>query len=187
MNGYILMKNTLLLLTLFTLAFSSCKLDDGTVLDDTPEPDENIVVVTNLDNSLILKLINERRTAGCTCGNTATGIVVMPPVPALTWNNLLAKAAAVNSVDMNARKVQVLDHNSPVTGTPTERVTATGYKWKYTAENLASGFIDEVAVVNGWTSSKGHCENFMSPLIKEMGAAKDGIYWTNVFGTKIAK
>lgn len=176
------MKKTLLLTILCSIFLASCKLDDGTVIDDTPDADENITVVTNLDNALILKLINERRAAGCQCGTK-----LMPPVPVLTWNNLLAKAAAVHSVDMNSRKITTLDHNSPTTGSSADRVTATGYKWKYTAENLASGFIDEIAVVNGWTASQGHCENFMSPLLKEMGVAKSGIYWTQVFGTKIDK
>lgn len=175
------MKKALLLLTLFTLTFASCKLDDGTIIDDTPDADENITVVTNLDNSLILKLINDRRTAGCMCGTT-----LMPPVPPVTWNNLLAKAAAFHSADMNTSKF--FDHVSTSNGKGTaDRVTATGYKWKLVAENLASGQIDEVAVINAWTNSSEHCKNFMTPTLKEMGVAKNGIYWTQVFGTKIDK
>ena len=175
------MKNTLLLLTVFILAFSSCKLDDGTVIDDTPDADENIVVATNLDNALILKLVNDKRTAGCMCGTT-----LMPPVPAVTWNNLLAKAAAFHSADMNTNKF--FDHVSTSNGKGTaDRVTATGYKWKLLAENLASGQIDEIAVVNAWTASESHCKNFMTANLKEMGLAKNGIYWTQVFGTKIDK
>lgn len=175
------MKKTLLFLCIFAVALTSCKLDDGTVIDDTPDADENITVVTNLDNDLLLKLINDRRTAGCMCGTT-----LMPPVPALTWNNLLASAAATHSKDMNANKF--FGHDSPTTGKGTAaRVTNTGYKWKLLAENLASGQIDEVAVVNAWTNSAEHCKNFMMPALKEMGVAKDGIYWTQVFGTKIDK
>jgi len=175
------MKHSLLLLALFILTFTSCKLDDGTIVDTTPDADENITVVTNLDNVLILKLVNDARTVGCNCGTTA-----MPPVPAVTWNNLLAKAAAVHSADMNATKF--FDHVSPTTGKGTgDRVTATGYKWKLLAENLASGQIDEVAVVNAWLKSEGHCKNIMTANLKEVGVAKNGIYWTQVFGTKIDK
>ncbi|MCY1521543.1 uncharacterized protein, YkwD family [compost metagenome] len=175
------MKKSLFLLSVLIFTFSACKLDDGSVSFPEPEVDENITVVTNLDNDLILKLINDKRTVGCTCGTT-----VMPPVPALTWNNLLASAAAAHSKDMNANKF--FDHVSPVTGKGTAfRVTATGYKWKLLAENLASGQIDEIAVVNAWAASESHCKNFMTANLKDMGAAKDGIYWTQVFGTKIAQ
>lgn len=175
------MKNSLLLLFLFSLSLAACKLDDGAVIDDTPDPDENITVVTNLDNALILKLVNDKRTVGCNCGTVA-----MPPVPAVTWNNLLAKAAATHSADMNTNKF--LDHVSTSNGKGTvDRVNATGYKWKLLAENLASGQIDEVAVVNAWINSVEHCKNIMTANLKEMGVAKNGIYWTQKFGTKIDK
>ncbi len=175
------MKHTLLILLLFTFSVISCKLDDGTIIDDTPDADENITVVTNLDNALILKLVNDKRTVGCNCGTIA-----MPPVPAVTWNNLLAKAASVHSADMNANKF--LDHVSTSNGKGTaDRITSTGYKWKLLAENLASGQIDEVAVVNAWINSTEHCKNIMTANLKEMGVAKNGIYWTQNFGTKIDK
>lgn len=175
------MKNSFLFLILFSLAFTSCKLDDGAIVDTTPDADENITVVTNLDNTLILKLINDVRTVGCNCGTT-----VMPPVPALTWNNLLAKAAAGHSLDMNTNKF--FDHVSTSNGKGTaDRVTATGYKWKYLAENLASGQIDEVAVINAWVKSESHCKNLMTANLKEVGIARNGIYWTQNFGTKIDK
>jgi uncharacterized protein YkwD len=174
-------KKSFLLLTFFTLALASCKLDDGTIVDDTPDADENITVVTNLDNALILKLINDARIVGCSCGTT-----IMPPVPAVTWNNLLAKAAAAHSADMNANKF--FDHVSTSNGTGTAaRITETGYKWKFFAENLASGQIDEIAVVNAWLKSESHCKNVMTANLKEMGVARNGIYWTQNFGTKINK
>lgn len=173
------MKKTLLLFALLIAGLTGCKLDDGTVIYPEPEPDENITVVTNLDNELILKLVNDKRIVGCNCGTT-----FMPPVPALKWNNLLASAAAVHSKDMNTNKF--FAHDSPVTGkTTAQRVTATGYRWKLIAENLATGFTEEEAVVNAWFASESHCQNIMTPRLKDMGVARDGLYWTQVFGTKI--
>ena len=172
------MKNSFLVFVFFAFILSSCKLDDGTIVDQEPDVDENITVATNLDNDLILKLVNNQRTVGCNCGTT-----IMPPVPALTWSNLLAAAALVHSKDMNKNKF--FEHTSSDGKTTAQRVTATGYRWKYLAENLGFGQIDEYAVVAGWMASESHCKNVMTANFKEMGVARDGLYWTQEFGAKM--
>ena len=134
-------------------------------------------VPTNLDNELLLKLVNQKRTVGCNCGNK-----YMPAAPALTWNESIALAALNHSNDMNRRRF--FNHTSSDGKTLRDRFSAVGYKWMAIAENIAYGQKDEYAVVNAWFKSKGHCENLMNPTYKEMGAAKSGIYWTQDFGTK---
>lgn len=171
------MKKALYVLIGLSLAISSCD-KEGTPLESpkTANNPESITVTTNLDNNLLLKLVNDRRVAGCNCGITA-----MPPVPALIWNNLLAAAASVHSKDMSTNNF--FAHQSSNGNTTANRVDATGYKWITIAENIANGHTNEQAVVDAWIASEGHCKNIMSASIKEMGAAKEGRYWTQVFAT----
>lgn len=172
------MKRLFLLSLLSVFFLHSCKKPDGTVVDDKPPVNENITVVTNLNNDMVLKLVNDIRTKGCNCGTT-----VMPPVQALKWNNLLALASAYHAKDMDDNKF--LSHTSPTTGKgTTDRVTATGYDWKTVGENIASGFYEEEKVFNAWLNSEDHCKNIMAANFKNMGAARSGIYWVMVFGTK---
>jgi uncharacterized protein YkwD len=134
-------------------------------------------VNTNLNKELMLRLVNEKRTAGCNCGNK-----YMPAAPALVWNNTIALAALGHSQDMDNKRF--FDHNSSNGKNLRDRFDAVGYKWMAIAENIAFGQKNEYDVVNAWFKSKGHCENLMNPVYKEMGAAKVGIYWTQDFGTK---
>lgn len=169
------MKNALNILVILSLILTSCDKEGEPLKPENPKIDPNIVVTTNLNNNLILKLVNDKRIAGCNCGTT-----VMPPVPSLTWNNLLAAAAAGHSKDMATNNF--FAHSSSNGKTTSDRVTAIGYNWISLAENIASGQSDEQAVIDAWIASEGHCKNIMSANVKEMGAAKDGKYWTQVFG-----
>lgn len=170
------MKNALYVLIGLSLAVSSC--DKEGVPLESPKDTKLAVkmpVVTNLDNDLMLKLVNDKRAVGCNCGKT-----VMPPVPLLTWNHLLAAASLAHSQDMAANNY--FAHESPNGKTTTSRVDAVGYNWVTLSENIANGHSDEQAVVDAWMASEGHCKNIMSVNVKEMGAAKEGKYWTQVFG-----
>ena len=51
-------------------------------------------------------------------------------------------------------------------------------------ENIAKGHPTEKAVIEGWLNSEGHCKNIMSPMFKEMGAARVSTYWTQEFGSR---
>lgn len=132
---------------------------------------------TNINNELLLRLVNEKRKQGCNCGNK-----YMPPAPMLRWNDTIAKAASNHSKDMDINRF--FDHRSSDGRNLRDRFNAVGYKWMAIAENIAYGQKDEYAVIASWMKSKGHCENIMNPVYKEMGAAKEGIYWTQDFGTK---
>lgn len=150
--------------------------EDGA--EASPDPSGNTAGLnTGLDQALLLKLVNQVRASGCNCGPTA-----MPPVPALTWSDVVAKAAYNHSSDMYEKNF--FSHVSSDGKTLADRFDAVGYTWKAIAENIAKGQNDEQAVMNSWLSSEGHCKNIMSASYKEMGAAKVGSYWTQDFGAR---
>jgi uncharacterized protein YkwD len=84
------------------------------------------------------------------------------------------------------RKRYFSHKGSDGTGTG-ERITNAGYNWRFYGENIAQGYSSEKEVVAGWLSSPGHCANIMSKNYKEMGAAKVGDYWTQDFGSPMAR
>ena len=136
------------------------------------KPDE-LAMVYNLDPALMLRLINEQRTAGCKCGTTD-----MPPAPKLKWNDLLAKAAYHHSVDMYTHRK--LDHTSSDGRSPNDRIKATGYNPATWGENIAFGYANEKSVIQGWMQSSGHCANIMNKNLTEVGVGREGNYWTMI-------
>jgi uncharacterized protein YkwD len=167
------------------IGFTSCKKSAVDVKPTTKTTDTVAgtttpvvsTVNTNLDNTAMLKLVNDTRAAGCTCGTT-----VMPPVAPLAWNDALAAAALAHSDDMNA--TGVLTHNSSDGTSFSARITAAGYKWSTVGENIAVGQTTEQEVFTDWLNSEGHCKNMMSAAFKEFGAARADNYWTQDFGTQ---
>ena len=134
-------------------------------------------MVYNLNKDQILQLVNDARQKGCTCGST-----VMPAVPVLAWNDQLAKAAYDHSKDMFDNNY--FSHTGLNGSSPGDRIKAAGYNWTGYGENIASGYTTEQQVMNAWLASEGHCKNIMSANVKEMGAGREGNYWTQVFGKK---
>lgn len=125
----------------------------------------------------MLDLINDVRSKGCTCGTTE-----MPAVEALSWNDLLGKAAYGHSSDMNANNY--FSHTGLDGSSPGDRITAQGYKWTAYGENIASGQTTEQIVMDSWLHSEGHCKNIMSKSFKEIGVGRSGNFWTQAFGSK---
>ncbi|WP_211231616.1 CAP domain-containing protein [Eisenibacter elegans] len=143
-----------------------------------PEDIQPDVLGATTENELnpqrMLELVNQYRTQGCTCGTTR-----MLPVPPLTWNNKLERAAIDHSKDM--RDNNYFSHTS-LDGTRfTERITRAGYQFNAAGENIARGQTSEQAVVDSWIRSEGHCRNIMSGNFTEIGAGRSGNYWTQVF------
>lgn len=170
------LKSFLYILCLGIVLYSCRKEDTATDQTNT----DNGGKTTNdstLNESLLLSLVNNVRKSGCTCGTTA-----MPAVAPVTWNNLLEKAALDHSVDMN--KNNYFDHVAPDGSNPGDRITRAGYTWRAYGENIAKGYTSEQAVMNGWLQSEGHCKNIMAANVKEMGAGRDGNYWTQIFASK---
>lgn len=131
----------------------------------------------SVNKATLLRLVNDIRKKGCNCGDT-----FMPPVPAVSWNNQLARAAFGHSSDMD--KKDYFSHTAPDGSDPGTRLEAAGYKWKAYGENIAYNYTDEEAVVEGWLKSVNHCKTIMSSKFKEMGAGRSGVYWTQDFGRK---
>jgi len=171
------MKTTTRLLAVFILfsLFYSCKKEDISAKEGTPG--NNSTLVYNVDKATMLQLVNEVRATGCTCGTTN-----MPAVAAVTWNDVLAKAAYDHSVDMKTNNY--FSHTGLDGSSPGDRLQAAGYNWQAYGENIAAGYSSEEAVMDAWLHSEGHCKNIMSADFREMGAGREGNYWTQDFGTR---
>lgn len=164
---------------------TSCSNDDNGATINTNSETEDPTGSTSSDNQQLssmskqmLDLINKARTEGCTCDNQ-----VMPPVPKLTYNFLLEKAAIVHSEDMAKNKF--MGHTGSDGSDPGTRIALAGYKIRAAGENVAAGHTSVQEVMNGWLKSPGHCKNIMNSNYKEVGVAMVNNYWTQVFATKL--
>ncbi|MCX2575603.1 CAP domain-containing protein [Pedobacter sandarakinus] len=155
----------------------SCKKSSSSASAETTLIVPKLETNTNINNDALLKLVNDTRLAGCNCGAT-----LMPPVSALTWNANLASAAIAQSKYMES--INKMQHESANGDDVGKRITAAGYIWKTAGENIAQGQTSESQVFNDWIKSEGHCRNIMNGAFKEMGAAKSGTFWTQVFASK---
>ena len=116
----------------------------------------------------VFTLVNEvRATAGC---------------PALTVDGHLDQAALLHSTDMAAR--DYMDHVTPEGQNPSDRARAAGYTGQGIGENIAMGYPDAAAVMDGWMNSDGHRANIENCAYRTIGigVASDGWYWTQMFG-----
>ena len=154
---------------------------------------KEVISAVSADNSTeleadILKLVNETRAKGATCGG-----VYKPPVDPLTWNDELANAADGHSRDMADKNY--FSHTSLDGRTFVNRITNSGYTgYKAVGENIAAGYNTASTVMNGWMNSPGHCSNIMDPTFSNLGvgyaynsASDYKHYWTQDFGTKIIR
>ncbi len=129
----------------------------------------------------MLSLVNDTRAVARDCGSTR-----YPAVASLAWQCQLESAAQGHSSSMASN--DFFSHTDLDGSNPGERITAAGYVWRTYGENIAAGYGDAQAAMDGWISSAGHCANLMNPNFTEMGAAMDsdgsstyGIYWTQDF------
>lgn len=130
-----------------------------------------------LNRQLLLQLVNQARARGVNCGGQS-----MPPVARLVWNNKLEQASINHSEDM--RRSGNFSHTGSNGSSMTNRAAAVNYMYRALGENIANGHRNERHVMQGWLTSPGHCKNIMNGSFKEMGAAKRGRYWTQVFGAR---
>jgi uncharacterized protein YkwD len=164
------MKSSMFFIPLIFAIITSCTKEATTVADRSPAP-------STVNKTVLLQLVNDTRKKGCNCGGT-----YYAPVPAVTWNDQLEKAAWIHSNDMFQKKY--FSHSGSDGSGSGERINNVGYSWKYYGENIAFGYSTEKEVVDGWLSSTGHCSNIMDGNFKEMGVAKVGEYWTQDFGSR---
>jgi uncharacterized protein YkwD len=112
----------------------------------------------------------------------------------LTVNSKLNTAAQVHSQHMATE--DFFSHTEPDGSQPWDRMTAAGYSWSQSGENIAAGQTTPEEVVNDWINSPGHRANMLSPKFREIGVgyyelANDTgnvnyhYYWTQVFGSPL--
>lgn len=125
----------------------------------------------------VVKLVNDYRAAGGTCGTQVFGAA--GPVVA---ESQLRCAARLHSQDMAVR--DFFDHTNPDGLDPWARVDLTDYSGNASGENIAQGYPDPAAVMEGWMNSPGHCSNIMNPDTTELGVGYhgDNNHWTQVMG-----
>lgn len=136
---------------------------------------------SEFSKAYILNKINQKRLAGMQCGGKT-----LAPVGQVTWNDKLAVAAKVHANDMAANRF--LDHKGSDGSYPEKRVDTAGYDWAFITENVASGTHSVADTLKSFMESEYHCENLMSPDVKEVGMACaytpedfQKFYWTQVF------
>ncbi len=130
----------------------------------------------SINTGLLVELVNKNRSNGARCGSE-----YFPPVGPVSWNDELTAAAQIHSNDMNANSF--FSHTGSDRSSLADRVNRIGYKYSTIGENIAMGETQtEELVVEGWMNSPGHCRNIMQGRFTEMGVARSGIYWTQVFG-----
>ena len=127
----------------------------------------------------MLASVNGHRTNGVTAGGTTH-----PPVGALTWNDLLAQAAERYARDMHDNNAW--DHVGSDGSTVSQRVTDTGYAWGSVGENIAKGQTSVTQVMDAWINSSGHRANIMSSNYTQVGFARVGNSWVQVFGRPLS-
>jgi len=129
----------------------------------------------------MLTLVNQARSEARSCGET-----YYEAAPSLTWNCQLRDAAIAHTKDMMANNF--FAHSGSDGLRAGDRITATGYSWRYYGENLAAGYTRSEDALAGLLESPGHCKNIMNPNVIEFGSYREFVenldyqsYWTHVF------
>lgn len=125
----------------------------------------------------LLNKVNELRKKGCKCGSK-----YYPPAVPLVWNAQLELAASNHAIDMTTKNY--FSHKSKNGDSFAERIEAVGYNWVRSGENIAYGQASVNEVFLDWKKSPTHCKNMMNKEFREMGLARNGIYWVQDFGTR---
>lgn len=124
-------------------------------------------------------------TPGCVTGtvielvNCARGQSGLAP---LFSNALLEVAAANHANDMVNNNF--FSHTGSNGSSVGDRVTAVGYAWVAVGENIAQGQTTDFQVFNDWMNSSGHRANILSASFVEIGVARVGNTWVQVFGKR---
>ncbi len=129
----------------------------------------------------VLKLVNQRRATGATCGG-----VWKPAVPALTLNTKARCSARFHSRDMGAKNF--FSHTGSNGQNFSQRMDNAGYSPSSRGENIAAGQTTPAGAMTSWMNSSGHCNGIMNGTYKNMGVGYYPVttsykhYWTQNFG-----
>lgn len=85
----------------------------------------------------------------------------------LKINSALTQAAQSKANDMALRNYW--SHNTPGGNPPWVFVSAANYQYDKIGENLAAGFTDSQATINGWMASPEHRDNMLDRAYNEVG------------------
>ena len=166
-----------LLFTLFLTFGLAAACDPAAESLDEQPAETNLSVTGSVDGNLLLELVNQYRTQGCTCGTQT-----MPPVDPVVWDEVLEEIVHEHSKDMSANGR--MTHTGSDGSAPGHRLNRAGYTWRSYGENVAAGHRNEEAVMTAWINSSGHCRNIMSANKTHMATAREGGYWTQMFTKK---
>ena len=93
----------------------------------------------------------------------------------------------------NMARFQKMAHDIPDASLPTlgDRARYVGYRYSRISENVALGYPNAEAVVNGWMTSTGHRRNILDGGVVETGigiarSAAGGVYYCQVFGQQLS-
>jgi uncharacterized protein YkwD len=85
----------------------------------------------------------------------------------LKTNVALSQAAQAKANDMASHNYW--SHSTPAGNPPWVFVEAQNYTYQKIGENLAAGFSDSQATINGWMASPEHKENMLDPAFSDVG------------------
>jgi len=123
--------------------------------DDTQRldlPDNIALSVDAAAERQMFDLVNEERVAA--------------GLAALAWDDRLVPVARAHSEEMF--KLKYFSHQSPVSGTPFDRLKAAGITYRGAGENLA--YAQSVTIAHrGLMQSQGHRENILRPEFTRIG------------------
>jgi uncharacterized protein YkwD len=99
----------------------------------------------------------------------------------LVWHDGTARVAKRHSEDMVERSF--FDHTNPDGESPFDRLRNAGITWTRAGENIAAGYADAAAVLQGWLASPGHRANIENCAYTHHGVGLDHAHWTHLFVT----
>jgi uncharacterized protein YkwD len=108
----------------------------------------------------------------------------------LVFNAALDKAAKIQATEMAAERKMA--HELPGAAYPTlkDRAAHVGYGYRRIAENIAYGYPNARAVVDGWIKSPAHRANILYKGVVETGvgvarASTGELYYAQLFGARL--
>ncbi|MRX72156.1 hypothetical protein GJU40_08330 [Bacillus lacus] len=96
-----------------------------------------------------------------------------------TLDMKLSNVALEKSKDMYTKKY--FNHQSPTYGSPFDMMKKFGITYHYAGENIAQGYNNPKAVVNGWMNSPGHRANILNANFSRLGTGYHQQLWTQMF------
>ena len=95
----------------------------------------------------------------------------------LSYSPILSYCAFIRADEIE----EVFSHTRPNGEKGLHILKEYGVSYMIAGENLAANFTSSERVVNAWMNSEGHRANILSPKFKEIGVARVGDCWVQLF------